>query len=89
MVALALGLKEKGHDVSLVGPPERGKWALELGCPYQGLGCDVTEFLDSIDNPVSLLSAVKFVTYVRNEIRTQFDLLPDIVKMRIWPSGHL
>ena len=80
MVALTLGLRKKGHEVLLVGPPERMEWAKELGCPYQGLGCDVTEFLDSIDNPISIPSAVKFVNYVRNEIRTQFQMLPDIIK---------
>jgi len=80
MVALTLGLRKKGHEVLLVGPPERMEWAKELGCPYQGLGCDVTEFLDSIDNPISIYSAVKFLNYVRNEIRTQFEMLPDITK---------
>lgn len=80
MVALTLGLKKKGHEVLLVGPPERMEWTKELGCPYQGLGCDVTAFLDSIDNPISIPSAVKFVNYVQNEIRTQFKMLPDIIK---------
>ncbi len=56
------------------------EWAKELGCPYQGLGCDVTQFLDSIDNPIRISSAVRFVNYVRNEIRTQFEMLPDIIK---------
>ncbi|THB78941.1 MAG: glycosyltransferase [Desulfobacteraceae bacterium] len=80
MFALALGLRKKGHEVLLVGPPERIQWAKELGFPYQGLGCDVTEFLNSIDNPISISSAVKFVNYVRNEIHTQFEMLPDIIK---------
>ncbi len=80
MVALTLGLRKKGHEVLLVGPPERMEWAKELGCPYQGLGCDVTQFLDSIDTALSIPSAVKFVNYVRNEIRTQFEMLPDIIK---------
>jgi len=80
MVALALGLKKKGHEVLLVGPPEKMAWAKRLGCPYQGLGCDVTQFLDAIDNPISIPSAIKFMNYVRNEIRTQFEMLPGIIK---------
>ena len=48
MLALALALKEEGHDVLLAGPPERANWAKKLGCRYHGLGIDVTAFIDSM-----------------------------------------
>ncbi len=80
MIALSLGLIDAGHDVKLVGPPEKKQWAQELGCPYTGLGQDVTAFLDTIENPISISTGLAFVRYVRNEIHTQFEKLPQLVK---------
>jgi UDP:flavonoid glycosyltransferase YjiC (YdhE family) len=79
MIALCLSLKQHGHDLLLVGPPEKKDWASRLGCPYHGLGADVTAFLDTIKNPVSIPAAVKFINYVRNEIHHQFKELPGLV----------
>ncbi len=31
MIAIALSLKLAGHDVLLLGPPEKARWAKELG----------------------------------------------------------
>ncbi len=80
MIALSLGLIDAGHDVRLVGPPEKKQWAQSLGCPYTGLGRDVTAFLDTIENPVSISTGLTFVNYVRNEIHTQFEKLPRLIK---------
>jgi UDP:flavonoid glycosyltransferase YjiC (YdhE family) len=80
MIALSLGLINAGHDVRLVGPPEKKQWAEALGCPYTGLGQDVTAFLNTIENPISLSTGLTFVNYVRNEIHTQFEKLPQLIE---------
>lgn len=80
MIALALGLIDAGHEIMLIGPPEKEKWAQEMGCPYTGLGRDVTAFLDTIENPISLSTALIFRNYVKNEIHTQFEILPALLE---------
>lgn len=80
MIALSLGLMNAGHDVMLVGPPEKKQWAESMGCPYTGLGQDVTAFLDTIENPISISTGFAFVNYVRNEIHTQFEKLPQLIE---------
>jgi vancomycin aglycone glucosyltransferase len=80
MISLSLGLIDVGHDVRLVGPPEKKQWAQDLGCPYTGLGRDVTAFLDTIENPTSISTGLAFVNYVRNEIHTQFEKLPRLIE---------
>ncbi len=80
MIALSLGLIDAGHDVRLIGPPEKKQWAESLGCPYTGLGRDVTAFLDTIENPISISTGLAFVNYVRNEIHTQFEKLPLLIE---------
>ena len=80
MIALSLGLINAGHDVRLVGPPEKKQWAEGLGCPYTGLGQDVTAFLNTIENPISISTGLAFVNYVRNEIHTQFEKLPQLIE---------
>jgi UDP:flavonoid glycosyltransferase YjiC (YdhE family) len=79
MLALSLALKAGGHDVLLAGPPEKADWAKHLGCPYYPLGSDVTAFLDDLENAHSLRSAIRFLSFVRNEINAQFNLLPEII----------
>lgn len=79
MLALTLALKERGHDVLLAAPPEKAGWAAQLGCPFHPLGSDVTAFIDRMANAHSLLSAVKFVTFVSREIQHQFQQLPPII----------
>ncbi len=80
MIALSLGLIDAGHDVRLIGPPEKKQWAQDLGCPYTGLGRDVTAFLDTIENPISISTGLVFVNYVRSEIHTQFERLPQLIE---------
>ncbi|MCP4670296.1 MAG: hypothetical protein GY857_03210 [Desulfobacula sp.] len=80
MIAIALALKSAGHDVLLLGPPEKSSWAEELGCPYMGFGQNVTAFLNQIKNSVSLGSSLAFISFVRQELKTQFKVLPHIIK---------
>ena len=79
MLALSLALKSKGHDVLLAAPPEKAAWAKQLRCPFHPLGSDVTAFIDAMENAHSLRSAIGFVSFLRNELNAQFDLLPKIM----------
>ncbi len=79
MLALSLALKSKGHEVLLAAPPEKAPWAKQLGCPFLPLGSDVTAFIDDMENAHSLRSAIRFVSFLRNELNAQFDLLPKIM----------
>ena len=79
MLALSLALKTKGHDVLLVGPPERADWAAALGCAYRPLGRDATAFIDATRSALTPATAVAFGRYVLEEIREQFNALPGII----------
>ena len=79
MLALSLALKSKGHDVLLAAPPEKAAWARRLGCPFHPLGSDVTAFIDNMENAHTLRPAIRFVSFLRNELNTQFDLFPKII----------
>lgn len=79
MLALALGLQSAGHSVRLAGPPEKADWARQLGCRYVSLGADVTACVDSMESIDSLPDALKFMHHLRDNIKAQFRLLPDIV----------
>lgn len=79
MLALSLALKAAGHDVLLAGPPEKTAWAKELGCPYQPLGSNLTDFIDQMKDVYSFHSGLRFVSYVRKEMVGQFALLPEII----------
>lgn len=79
MLALALGLQQRGHTVWLAGPPEKAAWAARLGCPFRPLGRDMTAFIDRISRVYSLHSAARFLRFVHQEVASQFSQLPDIV----------
>jgi len=79
MLALSLALKSKGHDVLLAAPPEKAAWAKQLGCPFHPLGSDVTAFIDEMDNAHTLRPAISFVSFLRNELNTQFERFPKII----------
>lgn len=80
MLALALGFQASGHDVLLIGPPEKAAWAAELGCPYQPAGSDVTALIDTMEAAHTASSALTFVRYVRREVAVQFEQLPGMVQ---------
>ena len=80
MIAICLALKSSGHDVMLLGPPEKASWAARLGCPYQGFGADVSAFIDGFQNAVNFRAGLAFVSFVRKALEEQFRLLPDIIR---------
>jgi UDP:flavonoid glycosyltransferase YjiC (YdhE family) len=79
MLALSLALKARGHAVLLAGPPERSPWAKSLGCPYAALGRDVMAFVDSGRSTRSPTAARAFHRFLREEIRHQFRVLPELI----------
>ena len=79
IIALTLALQSAGHDVLLAGPPEKASWIEEVGCRFHPLGKDVTSFIDSMENAHSIRAASHFIRFVRAEIDTQFDSIPDII----------
>jgi len=79
MLALSLALQSAGHDILFAGPPEKASWARHLKCPYQPLGADVTAFIDVMDHAHSLGAAVRFISFLRKELLTQFEILPKII----------
>ncbi|MBF0202620.1 MAG: glycosyltransferase family 1 protein, partial [Desulfamplus sp.] len=79
MLALSLALQYAGHEILLVGPPEKREWASSLGCPFHSLGANLTDFIDSMEEVLSLRCAVKFVSMIRSEMLEQFKVLPRII----------
>ena len=79
MLAFTLALQDAGHDVLLVGPPEKQKWAQQLCCPYAALGANVTAVIDGMRNVISLSSIRRFVSLIRKQLSVQFDTLPQLI----------
>jgi UDP:flavonoid glycosyltransferase YjiC (YdhE family) len=79
MLALSLALQRAGHQVLLAAPPEKGRWAQRLGCPFTPLGDNITAFIDDMKNAHSMASALRFLGYLRSAITIQFRILPRII----------
>jgi len=80
MIALTIGLKSAGHDALLLGPPEKANWAEKMECPYMAFGKDVTAFINNMEDAISIRAGISFVSFVRQEIHSQFKVLPSIIK---------
>ena len=80
MIALSLALQSAGHDVLLVSPPEKALWARQLGCPYMEFGRNVTAFLNNMKDAISLRTNMAAIFFVRQELHSQFKILPPIIK---------
>jgi UDP:flavonoid glycosyltransferase YjiC (YdhE family) len=80
MLALCLGLQAAGHEVLLIGPPEKAAWAAELACPYQPAGSDLTALLKTLKAAHTARSALVFLRFVRRQIALQFETLPSMVQ---------
>jgi UDP:flavonoid glycosyltransferase YjiC (YdhE family) len=79
MLTLSLALQAAGHDVLLAGPPEKVAWAARWGCPYRPLGSDMTALIDSVGRAHSIRAALRFMRFLREDIKRQFVELPDII----------
>jgi UDP:flavonoid glycosyltransferase YjiC (YdhE family) len=79
MLALSLALLHRGHQVLLAAPPEKAGWAEQMGCPFYPLGSDLTAFTDNLDRVYSSRCLARSVLFLRRELKTQFEILPQIV----------
>src|SRR5258708_24207832 len=64
MVALAMALRARGHDVLVSAPPDFAAWARELGLQFQASGRNVQEVLTEHSaamgaNPLRILRAIR------------------------------
>lgn len=80
LIALCRCLKKAGHDLLVLGPPEKKEWAREMGCVYQKTGRDITAFINQMKNAVTLDSAKAFASLVQKEVKSQFKALPGLIK---------
>jgi UDP:flavonoid glycosyltransferase YjiC (YdhE family) len=79
LVALALGLKARGHQIILAGPPEWQSWVTALGCPYTPLGSDLRPFLCRVEAAHRLTAGAAFHKLVMGEAAAQFKRLPAMI----------
>jgi len=80
ILALALALQNRGHTIQVTGPPEKISWAEQLGCAYVPMGADATAFIDGMPEATSLVSAIRFLRFVRGQMDLQFRSLPGLIR---------
>jgi vancomycin aglycone glucosyltransferase len=75
MMALALGLRDAGHDVLLCAPPEFETWVGSCSCPYHPLGAGFR------NNPAMARASLRaFGRFIKQELTTEIRELPDVVR---------
>jgi vancomycin aglycone glucosyltransferase len=75
MVALALGLRDGGHDVLLCAPPEFETWVRSYSCPYHPLGAGFR------NNPAMARASLRaFGRFIKQELTTEIRELPEVVR---------
>lgn len=80
MVAVTLALRAAGHRALLLGPPERAGWAGSMGCPYRGVGRDVTAMVGKLPHSTDARAALVFLDFLRKELADQFQTLPPLIR---------
>jgi UDP:flavonoid glycosyltransferase YjiC (YdhE family) len=80
ILALALALKDAGHEVLLAAPPENEAWVAHYDCPFHALGSNVEAILEDCPNAHTVKPASTFLRFVRQELKTQFSQLPSIIR---------
>ncbi len=80
LLALALALRQAGHRVAMAAPPEREAWVQGHGIAFLSLGRNVTAFLDGMPRAHSPAAALRFVSFMRQELLRQFDRLDQAVQ---------
>ena len=79
ILALAISLREAGHEVLLAAPPDFAAWVESYDCRFQPLGSKVEPILEQCPNAHTLRPAMLFLRFVRQELKLQFHELPEIV----------
>lgn len=80
LLALALALQGAGHRVVMAAPPEREDWVQGHGVAFLPLGRNVTAFLDGMPKAHSPAAALRFASFMRQELLRQFDRLEQAVQ---------
>jgi UDP:flavonoid glycosyltransferase YjiC (YdhE family) len=73
MLALALGLNEAGHRVTLIASPENRAWIEDEGCAFKPLGSDVLSFIHRQTDAHTIRCAFHFNTFVRQGLKQQLE----------------
>jgi vancomycin aglycone glucosyltransferase len=80
-LALALGLKKKGHEVILCAPPENEELITDYRCTFKALGSNYKDYVIREANLVATPSNYKrFFEFHRQIVITQIEQLPEIIK---------
>jgi UDP:flavonoid glycosyltransferase YjiC (YdhE family) len=79
ILALAVALRDAGHDILLAAPPDFAAWVESYDCRFRPLGSKVEPILEQCPNAHTLRPAIIFLHFVRQELKIQFRELPDIV----------
>ncbi len=80
MLALAVGLRQDGHRVTLVASPENKAWVETSGCDFLPFGRDVLAFIHQQSRVHTLGSAVAFNMFVRQAIKEQLYGLDQVIQ---------
>jgi vancomycin aglycone glucosyltransferase len=74
MIALALRLRERGHDIELCAPPNFTEWIAGHGLSVHALGGDIQAFLGEVG-----LDMNRALAALRNDIRGEFARIAQVV----------
>jgi len=80
LLALALALRDAGHQALLVGPPDFAAWAESRGCPFRPLGTPLQNFLVKLPEPHTVKAALAFGRFLRGELKVQIARFPEIIR---------
>jgi len=80
LLALALALKDAGHETLLCAPPEHADWVESYGCPFHALGSNIKAFSENFSDPNSIRAIITMIRFMRRELEVQFAQLPAIIE---------
>jgi len=80
LLALALALREAGHQTLLVGPPDFTSWAEGRGCPFRPVGTPLQSFLITQPEAHTVRAALAFARFLRGELKVQLARFPEIIQ---------
>lgn len=80
MLALALGLKKRGHEVILCAPPENAELVKGHGCPFAAVGSSIRDAIKGSSAKKRSPRTQPSCKFMRQEIAAQISQLPGIVQ---------
>jgi UDP:flavonoid glycosyltransferase YjiC (YdhE family) len=79
MLALGLGLRARGHEVTMCGPPDFAAWAAELALPYAAVGGSVQALIERGTNRVGNVRPVTVLREARAMGQAHFAAMEPLV----------